>query len=303
MERAERLASTDANDGDAVMLKARLQVALHTLEQKAQALHTLEQMVLDQQKLVERERGGASATEVRCTDAMADVRRLEAELAEERAAVRRRQKGWRREREQRDAQLQQLLPQAAAGLALCEQERQDAQLAAAQADARAVEAQRMAHQRVAEVEAAGAAAAEQAAVAERAAAEQQRDLLDVRRMLADSEARAARLTLQAEQDSTAVAAAAVREEALQKRARELAARGQELGAALRNAREDGTGREARLAALLEAERGTCAELRAERLLAEQAPLERPALARLKAENEALHRQLAELTKSLTVLAR
>ena len=85
MASAARRASADADDGDAVMLKARLQVALHTLEQKGQALQKLERLVLDQQKLVETERGGASATEVRCTDAMADVRRLEADLAEERA--------------------------------------------------------------------------------------------------------------------------------------------------------------------------------------------------------------------------
>jgi hypothetical protein len=147
MASTARRASADADDGDVVMLKARLQVALHTLEQKGQALQKLERMVLDQQKLVETERGGASAMEVWCTNAMADVWRLEVELVEEWASVRRRQKGWWREREQRDAQLQQLLPQAATGLALCEQERQDAQLAAAQADARAVEAQRMAHQR------------------------------------------------------------------------------------------------------------------------------------------------------------
>ena len=38
MARAARRASADADDGDAVMLKARLQVALHTLEQKGQAL-------------------------------------------------------------------------------------------------------------------------------------------------------------------------------------------------------------------------------------------------------------------------
>ena len=68
---------------DAVVLKAQLQVALHALQQKETALQRLEAMVLDQQRLVEVERGGAGATEKRHADALAEVRRLNAMLTEE----------------------------------------------------------------------------------------------------------------------------------------------------------------------------------------------------------------------------